>query len=69
MLNNTNVHLYFFKDCKDRFYGNTRDCEGNCGHCLANKLCNKETGYCPGGCEPNFLGPLCQGIFEQIIII
>ena len=63
------MKYYFILECKDRFYGYTSDCAGNCGHCKDNGICNKETGHCTGGCESNFLGPLCQGMFKQIIIL
>ena len=57
-----NFQIYdFFLDCKDRYYGYTVNCADKCGHCKDNNICNKDAGYCSGGCESNFMEFLCQG--------
>ncbi|XP_062603358.1 receptor-type tyrosine-protein phosphatase kappa-like isoform X3 [Saccostrea cucullata] len=44
--------------CRDGFYGN--NCEGTCGKCNNNAVCNKITGICPDGCHYQWNGSLCN---------
>ena len=55
------LRILSFSDCKDGFYGYAIDCAGKCGHCIYNKLCAKDTGYCIDGCDSKFQEPRCQG--------
>ena len=47
--------------CKPGFYDSTTGCLSKCGHCKDNATCDKESGKCSDGCEPNFKDPYCQG--------
>ena len=45
--------------CEDWTFGN--DCINNCsGNCLDDSPCNKQTGYCEGGCKPGYTNAVCN---------
>lgn len=52
-------------ECKDGTYGH--NCTNNCsGHCLNDSPCNKQTGYCNGGCDPGYTdGDCSEGKFKE----
>ncbi|XP_046566125.1 uncharacterized protein LOC124274792 [Haliotis rubra] len=37
------------------------DCMSRCGQCKDGLACDRSSGECPGGCQGNFMKPLCQG--------
>lgn len=45
--------------CDDFTYGD--NCSSKCGACRGLTSCDKETGLCAEGCEPEFVGQLCLG--------
>ena len=45
--------------CDQYYYG--PNCNTPCGHCRGDDVCNNETGHCPNGCKPHWMGPECNG--------
>ena len=43
-------------DCADGYYGATCAAKCNC----KNKVCDRETGYCPDGCSAGYQLPFCN---------
>jgi len=37
-----------------------------CGMCIDNEVCNKDTGVCPGICQNSFTGELCKGQLQSV---
>ena len=49
----------FNKACVNGTYGN--NCVYNCsGNCLNDSPCNRQTGYCEGGCKPGYTNAFCN---------
>ncbi|XP_078327376.1 uncharacterized protein LOC111113020 isoform X6 [Crassostrea virginica] len=45
-------------ECWNGTYGEV--CNGTCGHCLANTVCNHVNGTCESGCTPGYQGGFCK---------
>jgi hypothetical protein len=52
------VCYFLFTECQYKEYG--AGCKQKCGHCKDNDPCDKYTGECPLGCEPEYYPPFCQ---------
>lgn len=53
-----------FTECEIGFYNTS--CSAKCGHCIDKSACAMENGYCPEGCENNYLYPRCKGsVYSQ----
>ena len=51
----------YYLECVNGYHGG--NCSEECGHCLNAEPCDKTTGHCSKGCQPNFQPPLCQSNF------
>lgn len=56
---NNNDKVLSLTACDDFTYGD--NCSSTCGACRGLTSCDKETGLCAEGCEPEFVGQLCLG--------
>lgn len=59
LLLNNNDKVLCLTACDDFTYGD--NCSSSCGACRGLTSCDKETGLCAEGCEPEFVGQLCLG--------
>lgn len=59
LLLNNNDKVLCLTACDDFTYGD--NCSSKCGVCRGLTSCDKETGLCAEGCEPEFVGQLCLG--------
>lgn len=55
-----NIH----EECRDGMYG--ANCSSTCGKCANSTLCNKENGSCSHGCQAQWIGPLCDGMYQHL---
>lgn len=49
----------YFPECVKGMYGG--DCTSRCGQCANSQACDKSSGECAGGCQANYMEPLCKG--------
>ena len=52
-------NVFMFTGCEIGYYNTS--CSAKCGYCIDNSTCAIENGYCPVGCEKNYLYPRCKG--------
>ena len=53
------LNINLFADCRSGHYGYM--CKKACsGHCLNNAVCDYIEGRCRDGCQPGYIGKLCN---------
>ncbi|XP_070183468.1 scavenger receptor class F member 1-like [Littorina saxatilis] len=50
--------MFMHAACDDNTYG--QNCSESCGQCKGGQPCNTATGSCTTGCEPGYIGELCN---------